>query len=276
MKTELPTNMGSYFLYKFAKKLRYFLAFNMLTWGGISSAAASPSSKPAFSPAETLSFECRYLGIPVGKARILVGSPTYLDNQTIWPITGIGKTNALFALYPIRDKFTTWWNPSKHLTTGNDLLAVEKHTRRRERVRFHRNNATATTIHEKEGEKKKEYQHSVPPSAQDLLAAIFMLREQRLAIGDQVEIPIFTGRRLFTLKARADRKEEIEVPAGKFNTVVLRIQVEFSGKLASKRDLNLYLTDDFRHLPVRLDAEFIVGSLVADLASYRKGVSRFP
>jgi hypothetical protein len=268
--------MGSYFLYKFVKKLKYFLAINMLSWGVIASAIASPSSKPAFSPAETLSFECKYLGIPVGKASILVGSPTYLEDQTIWPITGVGKTNALFALYPIKDKFTTWWDPSKHLTIGNDLLAVEKNKRRRERVRFHRNNATATTIHEKKGEKKKEYQHSVPPSAQDLLAAIFMLREQRLAIGDQVEIPIFTGRRLFTLKARVDRKEVMEVPAGKFNTVVLRIRVEFSGKLANKRDLNLYLTDDFRHLPVRMDAEFIVGSLVADLASYREGISLFP
>lgn len=268
--------MRSYSLHNFAiKHLKYLLVLNVMVGGTVSFATASPS-KPAFSPAETLSFECKYLGIPVGKANILVGSPTYLKGQTIWPITGIGKTNALFALYPIKDKFTTWWNPTKHLTMGNELLAVEKNKRRRERVRFHRKNATATTIHEKEGEKKKKHQHSVPPTAQDLLAAIFTLREQRLAIGDKVEIPIFTGRRLFSLKARVDRKAVVEVPAGKFNTVVLRVQVQFSGRLASKRDLDLYLTDDFRHLPVRLDAEFIVGSLVANLASYRKGISRFP
>jgi hypothetical protein len=38
--------------------------------------------------------------------------------------------------------------------------------------------------------------------------------------------------------------------------------------------MRIYLPADARHLPVRLDAEFQVGSLAADLVSVQKGITR--
>ncbi|HCF60808.1 MAG TPA: hypothetical protein DFS52_22755 [Myxococcales bacterium] len=239
--------------------------------------AASPAlaAERAFGPAETLTFECKYLGLPVGKVHTIVGADTKIEGETVWPVMAVAKTDPVFVLYPIKDKYITWWNPEERLTLGNELSAEEKNERRRERIRFDRQKNKAMTRRDRPGQPRDERDFDIPPGSQDILAALFAIREKKLEVGDHEEMPIFTGRRVFTLKVDVEGKAKVETKAGRFDTKLLRVQVEFSGQLATKRDLRIFVTDDPRHVPVRMDAEFLIGTLAADLVSYQKGITAY-
>jgi hypothetical protein len=51
----------------------------------------------------------------------------------------------------------------------------------------------------------------------------------------------------------------------------VRVQTAFGGKLESKRDLVAWFTTDEARVPVRVDAEFVLGTLRAELADYKGG-----
>lgn len=234
--------------------------------------AASPAFAGAFGPAETLTYDCRYLGLTVGKLELIVGAATRMSGRDIWPVMALAKTEPLFVLYPVQDRFVTWWDPERQVTLGSEFLVNEQNKRRRERVRYARDESRAQTIRERP-EGRDEATYDVPGDAQDVLSAILAVRGRRLDVGDRVELPVFTGRKTFTLKIHVEGKEPLEVAAGKFDTKVLQVEAQFSGGLASKRAIRIYVTDDARQIPVRADAEFLFGSLVADLTSYQKGLT---
>lgn len=235
-------------------------------------AAGTGAAQPAFTPAETLEFECRYLGLSVGRARMLVGAPTEVAGERVWPVMGSARTESLFRLYPLKDRFVTWWNPETGRTLGHEFVAEENGSRRRERVRYDRETGTAVNLREIDGGPPTEASYAVDAQAQDLMAAMLALRNRPLAVGDRVEIPVFTGKKTFTLQAEVEGKAQVEVEAGRFDALVVRLGTEFSGKLAQAK-LRVYLSDDARHVPVRLDGEFGFGKFSADLARYQKGIS---
>lgn len=237
--------------------------------------ATSRAGEPiqAFGPAESLEYSCRYLGIPVGRGQILVGSESPLGAERVWPIVAFARTDPLFVLYPVKDKFVTWWNPKTGLTAGNDLLADEKGKRRRERLRFVRESNKAVATRERDDGAVEEQVAEVAPGSQDVLAALFAMRALPLKIGDHEEIPIYTGRARVTLRADVERRETLEVAAGTFSVVVLKVQADFTGNFDSKRAIRIFVTDDERHIPVRVDAEFAIGSLVVDLVGYQRGIA---
>jgi Protein of unknown function (DUF3108) len=232
------------------------------------------AGEAAFGPAEAIEYRCKFLGIPVGRGQVVVGSETPVNGRTVWPIVAFARTDPVFVFYPVRDKFVTWWNPATGLTEGNDLVADEKSRVRRERLRFDRDCNKAIVIRESDGGRRQEATAEVAPGSQDILAAVFALRGRPLRVGDHEELPLYTGSQQLTLRADVDRQETVEVPAGKFEVVVLKVKAGFTGNFDSKREMRFYVTDDVRHLPVRIDADFAMGSLVLDLESYQAGLPR--
>jgi hypothetical protein len=234
---------------------------------------ATATSRSAFGPAETLKYDIRYLGLSVGKLSVMVGGSTRMNSRDVWPVMAVARTEPLFAVYPVHDKFVTWWDPAAGTTLGSEFHVNENGRRKRERVRYSRElNKAQTTRDKPDG--REEVVYDVPAETQDVLAAIFAMRGHKLEVGDRLELPVFTGRKSFTIKVEVMAKETVEVAAGRVAAKVLKVDAPFSGGLSSKRAIRMYVTDDERHVPVRIDAEFIIGSLVADLTGYEKGLSR--
>jgi len=251
-----------------------FLAALSLAAAALPATAAGDNPRPlAFSPGEVLTYDARYLGATVGQVTAAVGAATEVAGQKVWPILGAARTESFFAFLPVKDRFVTWWDPESGSTVGSDFQADHNHWRRHERIRYDRKEqTTASFVCEKEGMPTFAETVDVPPDSRDIVAAIFTLRQRRLAVGDHEEIPVFTGKRAFVLKLDVLRTETAEVKAGEFDAVVAAVQVEFSGKLATKQ-MSIVFSNDARHLPVRFDAEFAFGRLVVELRSFERGVS---
>jgi len=69
-----------------------------------------------------------------------------------------------------------------------------------------------------------------------------------------------------------ERREQLKTPLGERSTVRVRLTTDFSGKLKAKSDLVIYFTDDAAHVPVRIEAELGLGTVVAEAVEFHSGV----
>lgn len=105
----------------------------------------------------------------------------------------------------------------------------------------------------------------------DDIAFIYYVRTLDLEVGET-----YTLNRYF----RADRnpvilevlrRETIEVPAGTFNTIVVRPIIKAGGLFGEGGEAEVYFTDDDRRILVRLSSKLPIGSLSLHLEDYRPG-----
>jgi hypothetical protein len=231
-------------------------------------AVTAPAAARAagFSPGEETVLEVTYLGLPTGEGRILVGDPS----GDVWPVIFQARTQGVAGFIDVREHLVTYWDAGLRLTRGSDLRAFEVGDFHQDTARFDRANLQATVTVQRKGRTSKET-IAVPPGVQDLTSAFMWLRLQPLAPGQRYEVPVVSGNKSFTLVAEVLEREGVEAPAGKFQTVKVKARTQLEGKFSTKRDTYLWLSDDPRHVLVKASAEFVVGSIVARLKTYRPG-----
>ena len=79
------------------------------------------------------------------------------------------------------------------------------------------------------------------------------------------------------MEVRVLRKEKLKTALGDVNTIVIRPMVKSEGVFEGKGEVNIWLTDDNRRIPVRAQTRVIVGSVTADLVGGSYGpASRLP
>lgn len=235
-----------------------------------------PVSPPLpFTPGEELVYKITALGMTAGKARISVGSSTHREGVATWPVVVQARTDSVFdSIYSIRDRFVTWWDPATGRVVGNEFYADERGKRHRSRSRLVHDEGKAEVFRLKEwnGEKSTR-SYEIPAGSYDIAGAIMALRGRNLVPGAVEEVDVFDGKKVFRLRCVVEGREKVKVGAGSYEAIVAKIRLGFDGNFQSKRDLKVWFSSDDRRLPLRLEAEFALGSVVADLLSEQRGVS---
>lgn len=260
------------------------LAMGMLAAGSAGAQAARPAPKAvpvssadaaeacvAFGPGEQSTYRVAYLGVTAGSTQITVGAPTRFAGQQVWPIVSVAKSDPDLGVWPIKDKYVTYFHPESQMAVGSDLFADENRKRRRQRVKVAPDRKSALVVKQKEGESPRESRHDLAPGTTDVAGATFALRNRPLRVGDEYAFPVFTGSKSFTLSAKVEGREKIETPLGHRDAIRVRVKTAFSGKLESKRDIVAFFSDDTSHVPLRIEADFAVGTMVAEITEYKQG-----
>ncbi len=228
-------------------------------------AAPAAAGEAPFRPGEQIDLSIDFLRIPTGRARITVGRP----EGRLWPVVLQARTDGIARLADVRQHFVAYWDPEAELTRGYDLSAVELGYRHDDRARYDREQGKAKVV--VRGKSLTEKIHDIPADVHDLASAFLWLRLQPLRDGDHHELPLFSSNRVFTLVADVQARETVEVPAGRFEAVRVRIRTAFEGQFKTNRDSLLWFSDDPRRVLVQASADFVLGSLVARLESYTPG-----
>jgi Protein of unknown function (DUF3108) len=227
---------------------------------------AAGARAEAFSPGEETAFQVRFMGLPTGEGRIVVGEP----QGDIWPVMFQAKTEGIAGFIDIREHLVSYWDAVARLPRGTDLRAYEIGDYHVDTARFDRVNLKATVSRNFNG-KNTEKTFPVPADVHDLTSAFMWLRLQRLEPGLRYDIPVVASSKQFTVVAEVLERESVETPAGTFPAVKVKVRTALEGKFSTKRDSFMWLSDDPRHILVRASADFAVGSIVATLKSYRPG-----
>jgi hypothetical protein len=229
-------------------------------------AIARLAAAQAFSPGEETVLSVRWLGLPSGEGRITVGQPA----GDVWPIVFQARTGGVAGLVDVREHLVSYWDSTANQTIGCDLRAYESGDFHADRTRIDRANHTATFERDRKG-KRTTRTVTVPADVQDLTSAFMWLRLQPLAPGMRFQLPVISEAKEMTLVAEVVGREPVETPVGRFDALKVRITTSFEGKFSTRRDSQVWLSDDPRHVIVRVTADFAVGNLVATLRSYRPG-----
>ncbi|WP_375766371.1 DUF3108 domain-containing protein [Archangium gephyra] len=234
-------------------------------------ALAQGGSPSAFGPGEQARYRIQYLGVTAGTAQVTVGAPMKQWGKDVWPIVSLAKSEAIAGVWPVKDKYVSYWDFGGQRVLGSDMHEDQNNKRRRVRVKLAEDGKSAQVVKQKEGETPRESTHELAEGTLDVAGATFALRNRVLEVGREYAYPVFTGSKTFMMKAKVEARETLDTKLGKQDVFRLRVYTEFSGKLASRRDMVAWFTADARHLPVRIEAELVLGSLVAELTEYQQG-----
>ncbi|MEE8342402.1 MAG: DUF3108 domain-containing protein [Gammaproteobacteria bacterium] len=107
---------------------------------------------------------------------------------------------------------------------------------------------------------------AVPPGTLDLITAFYATREMELQVGKIYEISVVDNYRAYDLLIEVLARETRPTYFGKQTpTVIIRPLLRTKGVFKRDGAMRIWLTEDSRHLPVRVETKVSIGSIHADL-----------
>jgi len=254
---------GVKMLRKFIGKFISIFIFSLLVLISASAAFEYPKVRnDAWSVGEKLTFAVKYGPIRAGTTVMQVEDEVDWNGRKALRIKSTTHSADWF-FYRVRDTIVSYvdkeglfcWRYEKYQREGN-----------------YRNNEVTTFDHEsRKAVRNDDGNKSAPQVVQafvkDVLGALYYVRTQSFTVGDILKIPVHDGRRSYTMEVEVQKRERVRVPAGEFNCYVIEPKLQSDGIFVKKGRLLVWMTDDKRHIPIRVRTAIPVGSVVANLES---------
>jgi hypothetical protein len=114
--------------------------------------------------------------------------------------------------------------------------------------------------------KSKKKEHIIDGVVWDVISGFYYLRVQPFTIGKVNYIDVFDSGKLLKAEVSILRKEKIQVSGrGEINTVVVKPDLKSEGLFHKKGDILIWLTDDEKRTPVKVETKVPIGKVVAEL-----------
>lgn len=233
-------------------------------------AVARAESPVPFKVGETLSWDVSWSLFPVtaGTAVATVREKKPSFNSTAYYIVAEGRPVPLVAaLHTLYYKMDTLLDSVGLLSQRGSLYSEEGSDRRTSTTRFDR--AMRRAFFEQKADTTVAADFAVPQQTQDGLAAFYALRGRALKAGDRVTIPVADSGVLYTTQVDVGPLETVSVPFGRASAWKLKIGITDATNQPVWRDIALWISNDARRLPVKMQAELPVGAFVLELRSAR-------
>jgi len=105
----------------------------------------------------------------------------------------------------------------------------------------------------------------IPPFAQDVLSALYYVRTLPIEVGQTLFIDNHDDGKLYPLEIKVHRREKVRTRAGTFTALVAEPKLRTGGFFKHKGRIFVWVTDDERKIPVKLESKIPVGAVVAEL-----------
>jgi hypothetical protein len=113
--------------------------------------------------------------------------------------------------------------------------------------------------------------YRIPPYVHDIMSAFYYVRTidfGGMATGGVIMLQNFYKDRTHDLAVRMLGRQELEVPAGTFNAIVLEPLVKEGGLFKSEGRIVIWLSDDDLKIPLRINSKVVIGSIDTELREY--------
>jgi hypothetical protein len=226
----------------------------------------NPGRQP-FRSGETLIYQASWVGIPAAEARIVLlnnGANGRSWTGKLW----LRSSTAVDVLYRMRDYVYEDFNGNDLRPRDMHILQHEKQRRDEWSVRFDdREHLVTSAKRNAQGRTwVREFSGGEPwgPFSGAMLALSLPLN-----VGETYTFDVFSGGNRYVLAFNVDRREPISTSLGTFRALRIIPSVVWlsEGKFRDQvSQIVLWVSDDERHLPLRIEAAAFVGSIRVDLA----------
>ena len=253
----------------FFNKCRYVLLFS-LSFSLLISAQTSVSNNEfrtlenkAFKEGEKLTFDLNYGFVTAGIAVMEIPKIKKISGRNAYHVTfEVNSVPSFDMFYKVRDRYETYidveglfpWRFEQHIREGGytrDFSAF-----------FDQRKGIAKT---------SEGEYKIPLYVNDIMSAFYYARTidySGMKVEDRIHLQNFYKDKVYDLDVRYLGKETIEVPAGKFDCIIVEPLVREGGLFKHEGNIIVWLTDDELKMPVKVRTKIIVGYVEAKLTNY--------
>ena len=217
-----------------------------------------------FGPGEESRFAIKFGFVRAGSASLSVEGPEMFAGRPAVRLISRARSSSFFSrIFRVEDHVESWWSVDDNLT-----LRFERHIREGD---YRRDEVVVYDHHSGEAVYPDGSRVGFAPGSLDILAAFYWVRTRSLEPGLDLRVPSHNDKQNHDLRIRVLRREIVKVPAGEFPCVVVEPLLESAGLFRQEGRLTVWLTDDARRMPVKMKSKVKVGSITAELESYRPG-----
>lgn len=218
----------------------------------------------AFNQGEILSYRLHYGALNAGIA-VLEVKPQLLDisGRKVMHIVANGYTQgAADWFYKVRDRYETYMD--------KDALVPWLFVRRVDEGGFKFSQDYAFNHYTKKVDVGNGEKFDVPVGVQDMVSAFYTARSLDLSNakpGDVFSLNSFMDKEVWPVKIKFIGRETISTDIGKYNCLKFRPVVQKGRVFKHEDDLTVWISDDKNHIPMRVQANIIIGSVKMDITS---------
>jgi len=211
---------------------------------------------------EYFQFSIDWSGLNGGNALMQVQNMQTVDGHRTWRIVTKAESNSFVSkFYKVRDRAESFVDAESLDTRRFEKHLREGSYRKDLSIRFDQSGRRAVY----EGGKSFD----VPSRVHDVLSAFYYVRTCPLPDGASVSIPTHDNEKSYDMEVKVIRRERVEVPAGKFDCVLVEPVLKSEGIFKSKGQMLVWLSDDERRIPVQVKSKVPIGSISVALTDMR-------
>ena len=218
----------------------------------------------AFKRGEKLNYRIHYGIIDAGTASISVEDENkVVDGRNTYHIIGTGNSTGAFNFFfKVRDKYESFIDEkaicpvifSRHVDEGGFKFTQDQVYDQE----YHKVNSNG-----------KEY--TIPAYVQDMLSAFYYARTfdyTKEKPGKIDSVMTFVDNEVWPLRIKFIKRDTLDCDVGKVRCMVFEPMVQKGRIFKHDDDLQVWISDDAAHVPIRAQANILVGSIKLDLESY--------
>ena len=224
-------------------------------------APAPPAERAVpFAVGETLTYDVSWSTfLTAGSAVTTVKEKKPSFNSTAYYIVADGRTTPLLSkLYPLYYKLDTLIDSATLLPQRGSSYSEEGKRHRLRTTQFDRKANKVFFEYKADTTAKADFATS--PVTQDALSAIYVLRAIPVKTGDRMTMPVSDNGINYKVQFDMAAVEQVKTPLGDRAAWKVRLTVFDDKNKPVGRNVAIWLSDDARRLPVKLQADLPVGN----------------
>ena len=229
-----------------------------------------PPGIAAFKAGETLTYDVSWSKIlTAGTAIMQVKEETLPDGRPGFTFLLTGRTTGrLDKIFPVNDTVQSVFDPQIMESLSYSLRQSHGKRTMRRKVVFDHARKKAVSTQNDDAPKTLD----IPEQVQDGLSSLYYLRTiEDFTIGKVITVNVFDSNKNWSIEVHTLGRETVKTPAGEYATIKVKTHPLYEGVSLNKGEVTIWLTDDFRKVPVLMKSAITVGSFVFTLTDMKPG-----
>ncbi len=222
-----------------------------------------------FTPGERLRFHLRWTVVPAGEAILEVLPIKTINGQKVYHFRLTAESNAFVDLfYKVRDRIDAFASIDMSRAVQYHHKQHEGDNRKDVEVYFDWERELALY---NDGRTNKQIE--IKPGTFDPLSVFYYSRTVDFKANGLIQCPVSDGKKCVDGEARIIHKETIEIISGTYETYLIEPDLKHVGGVFEKSKnakIQLWVTADEKHLPVKIASKVAIGSFVGELMAIEK------
>jgi hypothetical protein len=217
----------------------------------------------AYAVGERLVFDVSYGPITAGEATMAITRTDTIRGRNTHRIEfSVNSLSSFDWIYTVRDKYLTFID-----VEAVAPLRFEQHIREG----TYKYDFTAEFDPPTRTAKTQQGSYPIPEYVYDILSAFYYARTldySAMKVGEFVMLNNFHKDKAYDLRVKFLGRQELDVAAGTFNTLVVEPLIMEGGLFKAEGRIVIWLTDDERKMPIRVNTKVVIGSIDVELREY--------